>query len=168
MSVVTVVIVGFNVGGAWQGVERCDWFGRWVNGGSGGRFTLCGSGGLHCWDGRRHIRCWSVLGFVVSLSGRNQKGHWYGSARAKDSWHYCWVWQLHGCKTRCTYISSCGRFSMSRHLVTDCVHDIVGKAVWEHGWWGHRVPRRLMVKMVCSCMTFIDGQTGLCKCGPTK
>jgi hypothetical protein len=30
-----VVIIGFNVGGDWMGIERCGWFGRWVNGGKG-------------------------------------------------------------------------------------------------------------------------------------
>ncbi len=45
---VAIVIVGLNVGGAWMGIECCDWFGRWVNGGRGGKVTMCGSGGLCC------------------------------------------------------------------------------------------------------------------------
>ncbi len=77
-----------------MGIEWCDWFGRWVNCGMGGRCKMCGSGGLCCWHGCRHTLCCYVLGLVASLlyiflSGRNQGGHWYGMARAKDSWRYC-------------------------------------------------------------------------------
>jgi hypothetical protein len=57
MGVVTVVIEGFNIGGAWMGIEWCDWFIRWVNGGRGGGVMMCGSDGLCCWYGCRHIWC---------------------------------------------------------------------------------------------------------------
>jgi hypothetical protein len=50
-----VVIVRFNVGGAWMGIEGCDWFSKWVNGGRGSRVTMCGFGGLCCWYGCRHL-----------------------------------------------------------------------------------------------------------------
>ncbi len=86
--------------GDWMGFE---WFGRWVNGGRSGRCKRWGYGGLCCWYGCRHIWCWCVLGFVVCLlsillTGRNQGGHWYGTAIAKDSWCYCQVWGAHGCR----------------------------------------------------------------------
>ncbi len=32
-----------------MGVEWCDWFGRWVNGGRDGRYTMCGTVGLLVW-----------------------------------------------------------------------------------------------------------------------
>jgi hypothetical protein len=45
-----VIIVGFNVGGAWMGIEWCDWFGRWVNG------------------GRVGLQCVALVGFVVGMA----------------------------------------------------------------------------------------------------
>jgi hypothetical protein len=117
-----------------MGIKWCDWFSRWENGGRGGRIPMCGSGGLCCWYGCRHTWYWSALGFVASLlyillSGRNQGGHWYGTARAQDLWCYCWVWRAHGCNLRCEYNSACVGFWMElytcRHLVAGCACDIV-------------------------------------------
>ncbi len=64
-GVIVVLIVGFDVGGDWMGIERCGWFGRWVNGGHRGRSMRWGSGGLCSWYGCRHIWCWCVLGLVA-------------------------------------------------------------------------------------------------------
>ncbi len=47
-----------------MGIEWCDWFGRWVNGGRGGRVTMCGFGGLCCWYGVGILgvgACWNLL-----------------------------------------------------------------------------------------------------------
>jgi hypothetical protein len=83
-----VIIVGFNVGGAWMGIEWCDWIFRWVYGGRGGKVTMCGSGGLCGWYGCRRTWCCSMLGFVASLlyillSGCNQRGTlvWHGQSK---------------------------------------------------------------------------------------
>jgi hypothetical protein len=44
-----VIIIGFDVGGDWKGIEWCGWFGWWVKVGRSGRCKRRGSGGLCFW-----------------------------------------------------------------------------------------------------------------------